>query len=85
MDAEKPHGDCSVSSTKQVKINVVTELPSRDAIMNTDWTKLVADLERLLKLRSIPFGMKLLEHREEMEVIPRIRRTSRSFTRHPVR
>src|ERR1700746_624020 len=42
--------------------------------MNTDWTKLVADLERLLKLRSIPFGMKLFEQREEMEGIPRIRR-----------
>ena len=34
--------------------------------MTTDWTKLVADLERLLKLRSIPFGMKLFERREEM-------------------
>jgi uncharacterized protein (DUF169 family) len=42
--------------------------------MNTDWTKLVADLERLLKLRSIPFGMKLFEDRKEMEAIPRIRR-----------
>ena len=42
--------------------------------MTTDWTKLVADLERLLKLRSIPFGMKLYEQREEMEAIPRIRR-----------
>ena len=42
--------------------------------MNQDWTKLVADLERLLKLRSIPFGMKLFERREEMEAIPRIRR-----------
>jgi uncharacterized protein (DUF169 family) len=42
--------------------------------MNTDWSKLVADLERLLKLRSIPFGMKLFERREEMEAIPRIRR-----------
>jgi uncharacterized protein (DUF169 family) len=42
--------------------------------MNQDWTKLVADLERLLKLRSIPFGMKLFEQREEMEAIPRIRR-----------
>jgi len=45
--------------------------------MNTDWTKLVADLERLLKLRSIPFGMKLFERREEMEAIPRIRRRKR--------
>jgi uncharacterized protein (DUF169 family) len=42
--------------------------------MNTDWTKLVAELERLLKLRTIPFGMKLFERREEMEAIPRIRR-----------
>ena len=42
--------------------------------MHTDWTKLVADLERLLKLRSIPFGMKLFEDRAEMEAIPRIRR-----------
>jgi uncharacterized protein (DUF169 family) len=42
--------------------------------MNHDWTKLVADLERLLRLRSIPFGMKLFERREEMEAIPRIRR-----------
>ena len=42
--------------------------------MTQDWTKLAADLERLLKLRAIPFGMKLFEHREEMEAIPRIRR-----------
>ena len=42
--------------------------------MTHDWGKVVADLERLLKLRSIPFGMKLYEHQEEMEAIPRIRR-----------
>ncbi|MBV8337487.1 MAG: DUF169 domain-containing protein, partial [Alphaproteobacteria bacterium] len=42
--------------------------------MTQDWTKLVADLERLLKLRAIPFGMKLFERREEMEAIRRIRR-----------
>lgn len=35
---------------------------------------LSADLERLLKLRSIPFGMKLFERREDMEAVPRIRR-----------
>ena len=29
--------------------------------MTMDWTKLVADLERLLKLRTPPFGMKLFE------------------------
>jgi uncharacterized protein (DUF169 family) len=42
--------------------------------MTEDWARLVADLDRLLKLRSIPFGMKLFERREEMEAIPRIRR-----------
>ena len=42
--------------------------------MTLDWKKLVADLERLLKLRSIPFGMKLFERREAMEAIPKIRR-----------
>jgi uncharacterized protein (DUF169 family) len=42
--------------------------------MTQDWTKLAADLERLLKLRAIPFGMKLFERRDEMEAIPRIRR-----------
>ena len=39
--------------------------------MTHDWGKVVADLERLLKLRSIPFGMKLYEHQEEMEAIHR--------------
>lgn len=42
--------------------------------MTTDWGKTVADLERLLKLRTVPFGMKLFERREDMEAIPRIRR-----------
>jgi uncharacterized protein (DUF169 family) len=42
--------------------------------MTEDWNRLAADLERLLKLRSIPFGMKLFERRAEMEAIPRIRR-----------
>ena len=40
----------------------------------TDWSKLSVDLERLLKLRSHVFAMKLFEKREEMEAIPRIRR-----------
>jgi uncharacterized protein (DUF169 family) len=42
--------------------------------VSTDWPCVVADLERLLKLRSIPFGMKLFARREEMEAIERIRR-----------
>src|SRR5262252_5944430 len=42
--------------------------------MTQDWAAIVADLERLLKLRSIVFAMKLFERREEMEAIDRIRR-----------
>src|ERR1051326_2464052 len=42
--------------------------------MTQDWTKISADLERLLRLRSFVFGMKLYEKREDMEAIPRIRR-----------
>jgi uncharacterized protein (DUF169 family) len=42
--------------------------------MATDWAKLSADLERMLKLRAIPFGMKLFERRADMEAIPKIRR-----------
>src|SRR6266478_9661144 len=42
--------------------------------MTEDWAKITADLERLLKLRSFVFAMKLFERREEMEAIPRIRR-----------
>ena len=42
--------------------------------MTEDWAKVSADLERLLKLRSFVFGMKLYEDRAEMEAIPRIRR-----------
>jgi len=39
-----------------------------------DWQKVVADLERLLRLRAIPFGIKLYERREDMEAVPKIRR-----------
>ena len=39
-----------------------------------DCKTIAADLERLLRLRSIPFGMKLFAHRAEMEAIPKIRR-----------
>jgi uncharacterized protein (DUF169 family) len=48
--------------------------------MTTDLPAVAAELEQLLKLRSIPFGMKLFEHREEMEAIPRIRRPQNVHT-----
>jgi len=39
-----------------------------------DFPSLVADLNRLLRLRATPIGMKMFKTREEMEAIPRIRR-----------
>ena len=48
--------------------------------MSYDWTAIVADLEPLLKLRSIPFGMQLFENRADMEAIPRIRRPQNVHT-----
>ncbi|HEY2709890.1 MAG TPA: DUF169 domain-containing protein [Caulobacteraceae bacterium] len=50
------------------------------ATAETDWPALVAELEQLLKLRSIPFGMKLFEHAADMEAIPRIRRPQHIHT-----
>jgi hypothetical protein len=42
--------------------------------MIQDWAALVDELNSLLKLRTIPFGMKMFERREDMEAIPKIRR-----------
>ncbi|MHB8574327.1 MAG: DUF169 domain-containing protein [Dehalococcoidia bacterium] len=39
-----------------------------------DWDAIVDDLNRLLRLRNTPIGMKLFETVAEMEAIPRIRR-----------
>ena len=45
-----------------------------------DWPSIVAELEQLLKLRSIVFAMQLFEKREDMEAIPRIRRPQHVHT-----
>jgi uncharacterized protein (DUF169 family) len=39
-----------------------------------DWKRITADLERLLRLRSIPVGLQLFATQAEMEAVPRIRR-----------
>ncbi len=39
-----------------------------------DWTSIVDDLNRLLRLRTTPIGMKMFTTVEEMEAIPKIRR-----------
>ena len=41
---------------------------------NADWPALTADLNRYLRLRTTPIGMKLFETVAEMEAVPRIRR-----------
>ena len=39
-----------------------------------DWNQIVDDLNRLLRLRTTPIGMKLFATVEEMERIPKLRR-----------
>ncbi|MEO8813623.1 MAG: DUF169 domain-containing protein [Caulobacteraceae bacterium] len=48
--------------------------------MTHDWPAVARDLEQLLKLRSIPFGMQMFERREDMEAIARIRRPTSVHT-----
>lgn len=48
--------------------------------MRENIAEIAASLESLLKLRAIPFGMKLFERRADMEAIPRIRRPTSVHT-----
>ena len=48
--------------------------------MSYDWKKMSGDLERLLKLRSFAFGMKLYESEADMMRIPKIRRPAAIHT-----
>jgi uncharacterized protein (DUF169 family) len=52
----------------------MTERNATETETAPDFSQLTADLERMLKLRAIPFGMKLFESAKEMESIPKIRR-----------
>lgn len=51
----------------------MSELIATD-LTTYDWPELVDQLNRLLRLRTTPIGMKLFEKRAEMEAIPKIRR-----------
>lgn len=51
----------------------MSELISSD-MAQFDGRQVVDDLNRLLRLRTTPIGMKLFASREEMEAVPRIRR-----------
>ena len=46
----------------------------------TDWPRLVDELNRLLRLRTTPIGMKLFERIEDMQAIPKIRRPNAIHT-----
>lgn len=50
-----------------------------DSKVQFNWPEIIADLNSLLKLRSIPIGMKMYATKAEMEAVPRIRRPK---TRH---
>jgi len=45
-----------------------------------DWSATIADLIRLLRVKTTPIGMKLFETVEEMEAVPRIRRPNAIHT-----
>ena len=45
-----------------------------------DWPKLVDELNRLLRLKTTPIGMKLFERVEDMQAIPKLRRPSAVHT-----
>ena len=46
----------------------------------TDWPALVDELNRLLRLKTTPIGMKLFERVEDMQAIPKLRRPSAIHT-----
>jgi hypothetical protein len=62
--------DTSTSS----KSPAPTDTSATAATSATDWAAISAELERLLKLRAMPFCMKRFDSVDEMAAIPRIRR-----------
>lgn len=49
-------------------------------IKDLDWVKIVDDLNRLLRLRTTPIGMKLFESEAQLDQIPRLRRPKNIHT-----
>lgn len=54
--------------------------PSSVSAGPIDWKEISDKLQNLLRLRTLPVGMKLFETVEEMEAIPKIRRPKRHHT-----
>ena len=61
-------------------MTATTAASSTDRSQPLDLPHLSAELERILKLRNPPFGMKMFENAAEMEAIPRIRRPKNVHT-----
>jgi uncharacterized protein (DUF169 family) len=53
---------------------VSTTEQSVDIAGHYDWTRLVDDLNRLVRLRTTPIGLKMFATKADMEAIPKIRR-----------
>lgn len=53
-------------------VDLIVKAPDEPTSYN--WNEIVDDLNRLLRLKTTPIGMKLFETVEEMEAIPKIRR-----------
>ena len=64
-----------MSATEQPVVIANTDAPGQ-----YDWKQLVDDLNRLLRLRTTPIGMKLFRTKAEMEAVPKIRRPSAIHT-----
>jgi len=47
---------------------------------NVDWNQIVTDLNRFLRLRTTPIGMKMFENKTDMEAILILRRPSEIYT-----
>jgi len=60
------------SEATRQDIELMVPAPAEPA--SYDWNQIVDDLNRLLRLKTTPIGMKLFTTVEEMEAIPRIRR-----------
>ena len=61
-------------------MTATTVAPSPDRSQPLDLARLSTELERILKLRNPPFGMKMFVDAAEMEAIPRIRRPKNVHT-----
>lgn len=57
-----------------------TSEQSVDIAGHYDWPRLVDDLNRLVRLRTTPIGMKMFATRAEMEAVPKIRRPNSVHT-----